>query len=235
MIGTKQFVRRAVLIGAFTFASTMPLIAQKLDTANESAMQKQDIIKPEKKKAIALQPKFMARVYGAAQEPAIGAGLEISSVISKKMDIGATGSAAFDGKKLLVEESSIWAGMPISKKVYLVGYAYADKFFNVDIKYPAFGVAAKYGIFKAGFEKGQDFTSQYDKVILPGGVSLGIATLFWGEKIGYDAAIGKLQRYGVTAGIGSKLLKMPLKAELMYTQPTGTGQNGLQVRLTLEP
>ena len=238
---TKQFVKKALLVGAFTFASMAPLCAQKQDAAkivpkNETALvQKQDTVKPaQKKKTFILQPKLIARAYGAAQEPAIGAGLEISKDIGK-VSIGASGTLAFDGQKLLVDESSGWIGLPVSKSIYLVSYVYTDKFFNVAVKDPAFGIAVKYGMFKAGFERGRDFSCQYDKIIFPSGVSLGITTLFWGDKIGYDAAIGKLQRYGVCAGIDSKILKMPLKVEIMYTQPTGDGQKGLQVRLTLKP
>ncbi|MCX6771056.1 MAG: hypothetical protein NTX79_03300 [Candidatus Micrarchaeota archaeon] len=238
---TKQFMKKALLVGAFTFASMAPLCAQKLDTAkvapkNDTALvQKQDTAKiAQKKKTFVLQPKVIARVYGSAREPAIGAGLEVSKDIGNA-SIGASGTLAFDGQRLLVEESGAWIGVPAGKSVYLVGYAYTDRFFNVAVKDPAFGIAVKYGMFKAGFEKGRDFSCQYDKVIFPNGVSLGATALFWGDKIGYDAPIGKLQRYGVCAGMDSKIFKMPIKVEIMYTRPSGAGQNGLQVRLTLMP
>ena len=238
---TKQFVKTAVLAGALAFAAMAPLCAQKQGAAeaapkSEAALvQKQDTAKAEqKKKTFILQPKIVARAYGTAKEPAMGAGLEISKDIGK-VSVGASGSLAFDGHKLLVEETGIWAGVPVGKAIYLVGYAYTDRFFNVAAKDPAFGIAAKYGMFKAGFERGRDFSCQYDKIIFPSGVSLGITALFWGDRIGYDAPLGKLQRYGVCAGIDSKIFKMPIKVEMMYTQPAGQGQNGLQVRLTLMP
>lgn len=226
---------------AFTFASMAPLCAQKQDTAvavpkNEAALvQKQDTSKPvQKKKTFTLQPKVIARAYGMAKEPAIGAGLEISKDIGK-VSIGASGTLAFDGQGPLVEETSIWMGVPAGKSVYIVGYAYTDRFFNIDVKDPAFGISVRHGMFKAGFERGRDFSCQYDKIILPNCVSLGVTALFWGDRIGYDAPIGRLQRLGVSAGIDSRIFKMPIKVEMMYTQPTGAGQNGLQVRLTLLP
>ena len=237
---TKQAVKNVVLAGAFAFASMAPLCAQKQGAAavpkNDTALvQKQDSAKHEqKKKTFVLQPKVMARAYGMAQEPAIGAGLEISKDIGK-VSMGASGSLAFDGQKLLVEETGCWIGVPAGKAIYIVGYAYTDRFFNVAVKDPAFGIAVKYGMFKAGVERGRDFSCQYDKIIFPNGVSLGVTALFWGDEIGYGAAIGKLQRYGVSAGIDSKVFRMPIKVEMMYTQPTGKGQNGLQVRLTLMP
>lgn len=212
-------------------------LKQKLDTAKATVTQQQDTAKPEKKKTFVLQPKFMARAYGAAQEPAIAAGLEVSKDIGI-VSIGATGAAAFGGKKLLAEEASIWAGVQVGKS-YLVGYAYGDKFYNVDVAHPGFGIAAKYPIggikVKAGFEKGYDYACQYDKVILPSGVSFGITTLFWGDNVGYGAPIGKLQRYGVSMGIDSKVYNVPINVAIQYTQPSGDGQNGLQLRLTLNP
>ena len=238
---TKQIAKTALLAGAFMFASMAPLCAQKqgaspaMPKGEAALVQKQDTAKiAQKKKTFVLQPKVMARAYGSAREPAIGAGLEISKDIGI-VSMGASGTLAFDGKKLLVEESSAWIGVQAGKQAYLVGYVYTDRFFNIAVKDPAFGIAVKYGMFKAGFERGRDFSCQYDKIILPNGVSFGITTLFWGDKIGYDAQIGKLQRYGVTAGIDSKIFKVPIKVEIMYTQPTGVGQNGLQARLTLMP
>lgn len=236
---TRQAVKTALLMGALTFAAMAPLCAQKHGASaaaqkSETALvQKQDTAGiAQRKKTLVLQPKVIARAYGAAQEPAIGGGLEISKDICK-LSVGASGSLAFDGKKLLVEETGAWIGVPAGKSIYIVGYAYTDRFFSVAAKDPAFGIAVKKGMFKAGLEKGRDFTCQYDKVIFPSGVSLGITTLFWGDKIGYDAAIGRLQRYGVCAGMDGKIFKMPIKMEMMYTQPTGAGQKGLQVRLTL--
>jgi len=238
---TKQLVKKALLVGAFAFASMAPLCAQKLDTIkaapkNDTALvQKQGEAKPEQKKRMfVVQPKLVARAYGMAQEPAIGAGLEISKDIGK-VSMGASGTLVFDGQKLLVEETGVWIGVPAGKSIYIVGYAYTDRFFNVAVTDPAFGIAVKHGMFKAGFERGRDFSCQYDKIIFPNGVSIGITALFWGDQIGYDAPIGKLQRLGVCAGIDSKIFNMPVKVEIMYTQPTGSGQNGLQVRLTLLP
>ena len=234
MMKTKQFMKKAALVGAFVFASLMPLHAQKLDTAkalpkrDSSITQKQDTAKPQKKKTVLLQPKLIARAYGNAQSPALGAGLELSKDIGK-ISIGATGSAVFDGKNPLVEESSIWAGAPVGK-AYVVGYAYSDLFYFVEATKPGFGIAVKYPVgkvsLKAGFERGYDFSCQYDKVILRNGMSVGITTLFWGDQVGYGAPIGRLQKYGVSLSVAG--------IELMYREITGTGKKELQVRYTLK-
>lgn len=218
-----RFAGAALLAGTLMLSSK-PLLAQ----ADTSATGK-----TQKKIALMFQPKAIARVYGAAQKPAFGAGLEASADFGKA-SAGASGSLVLEGNKPIVEETQLWVGVPIGK-TFAICYAYTDKFYNVDVKDPAFGMLLKHGIVKAGVEMGKDFTCQYLKVALPGNVTLGGVLLEWGGKTGYFAPIGGVQRAGASLGIDAKLLGKPLKVEVQYTQPTGVGKNGLQLRLVLTP
>ena len=233
---TKQIMRTAVLMGAFTFASIMPLCAQKLDTAktapkNDSALvQKQDTaVKKEKKAEFKVQPNAILRMYGNSQSIAVGGGTDLSLDIGK-VHLGAGAKLVFDGKKLLVEESGVKVGISAGK-TYVQAYEYTNLFCGVDAKNPAFGVLAIHQPFIAGIERGTNFTFEFAGVALSKDISVSIVSLEPSGKAGYFVPVGTLQMAGGLLGIDSKLFGKTLKLQAILLVPVHGGENAMNIQL----
>jgi len=208
-----RFGSRALLTASVLTASLM--LAPKANAADSTNVK------------LSFAPKAIVRVFDNGKTPATGIGLDAQADIGD-FSIGTSATLAQTSQKPVVEETSVWIGMPIklnsTRSLYAVGYAYTDLFYNVGIKDPAFGLALNGFGLKLGGEKGKDFSDLYLKFPLEG-ITPGLVALEWERK---------LQRIGVSLTTQKKMGVFNFKTEAQFVCPPKGGAGALQMRASVQ-
>jgi hypothetical protein len=203
-----QTTKKAIATALVAFSLGQPLVS----TAQET----------QKEKPLVFKPRVELRAYENAQNLAAGAGFDARKEFGK-FSFGGSSTIALDNMgKLLVDESSLWAGLKVGNRIELGVFGYSDQFVSVRFEAPAFGGTVEYALrdgtaIKAGAEKdpfkGKDnYTLQFLRLRIKDGISFGPNFL---------EVEGKMMAYGCT-------LAIPLSrgdANILLMLPTKNSEN----------